>query len=79
MSGGYMLHAEASMEFLVRPDSILSLGGSYRLIQGLIGDTTMVYTSAQSAKTPGTTHTYSNSAGASLSVFDMNMRMTFNL
>jgi outer membrane protease len=79
MSGGYMLHAEASMEFLVRPDSILSLGGSYRLIQGLIGDTRMVYTSAQNSVIPGTIYTFSNSAGASLSVFDMNMRMTFNL
>ena len=85
MTGGYLLHAEASMEFRVRPDSILSLGGSYRLIQGLIGDTTMVYTSAPiddpDANRPaaGTTYKFSNSAGASLSVFDLNMRMTFNL
>jgi len=77
MSGGYLLHAEASMEIRIRPNSILSLGGSYRQIQGLIGNTTMVYTSASAS--PGVTSTFSNSAGASLSVIDLSMRITFNL
>jgi len=85
MSGGYMLHAEASIDLQIRPTSHLSFGGSYRQIQGLIGDTKMVYTSAPIEDSSGTrppdgyTRTFSNSAGASLSVFDLNMRMTFDL
>ncbi len=79
MSGGYLFHAEGSMEIRIKPSSRLSVGASYILVQGLVGDTRMVYTSAQSAETPGTTYTSSNSGGASLSVFDLNLRMTFDL
>ncbi len=79
MSGGYLFHVEGSMEFRIKPMSRLTIGASYILVQGLVGDTKMVYTSAQSTETPGTTYTSSNSGGASLSVFDLNLRMTFEL
>lgn len=79
MRGGYLLQAEASIEWQLRPKSNLSIGGSYRQIQGLIGDTRMVYTTEQNQVTPGTTYSFSNSAGASLSVFDINLRLTFDL
>ena len=79
MSGGYHLHAGASMNLDIKPDRHLVLGGSYRLIQGLVGNTKMVYTTEQQSVTPGTTYTFNNSGGASLAVFDINLKLIFNL
>ncbi len=79
MSGGFLIEPEAALSFAIDSRSRLVLDASYRLAKGLVGDTKMVFTSAQSTYPPGSYMILKNGGGAAYSALDLALRYEMNL
>jgi outer membrane protease len=79
MKDGMLVEPSLSALWRITGKASINLGFSYLLVTGLIGDTTMIYTSAQTAYTAGTKVTASSTGGASYEAWNLSLGFSYRL